>query len=64
MNSCDNCIYARGQHCHRYAPQPTTTGAVPDRAVWPLHGNQGCGDFKAPDPLADGPNPRKVRLGK
>lgn len=65
--TCTGCQHDREGRCHRNAPSPRTDGHEPDRAAWPAHGNQGCGEYSAPRPaeaFPDAPNPRKVRLSK
>ena len=67
--TCNGCIYDADGRC-RALPPPLrlrVDGGHADRALWPQHDGNGCGGYVAPKPVEaypDGPNPKRVRLGK
>lgn len=58
MNTCAGCQHDRGGYCRARAPMPSTAERLPDRAVWPRHDGQGCGEYAAPT------EPEPQRTGK
>lgn len=61
--TCNGCKFDRDGRCHALPPAPRTDGREPDRAVWPRHGNAGCGAYQplALDP-AEGQPPKRTKL--
>jgi hypothetical protein len=49
-NTCAGCQHNRGGRCRAHAPAPRTDGQPADRAEWPPHDGQGCGEYAAPEP--------------
>jgi hypothetical protein len=64
MNTCDGCQHNRNGRCRAHAPTPRTDGQPADRAEWPPHDGQGCGDYSAAKPLdpAESVAPKRVKL--
>lgn len=60
--TCDGCEHDRDGRCHALPPAPRTDGREPDRAVWPRHGDAGCGAYTAAPVVADATAPKRVKL--
>lgn len=59
--TCKGCTHDRDGRCHALPPAPTPGGSDRERAVWPLHGNAGCGAYQQPQQPETKPK-RRVSL--